>query len=141
MTWEEEKMNWKNTLRKAPFSPFKRKKPLDVAAQQNENRAKIYHDGQVAFNNLMADKKLFKMLEDELKKQMARTPNNPNYVIDTTTIPNFNTKYAPIFENVFGNVEDKEMNKKNFLENLEARFGVWEATMDYNRYIKLKINQ
>jgi len=136
-------MSWKDILKseviKAPFGPFKRK-PLDVAAQQEQNRMQTYNQGVQAFDRLMADKKLFKLIEKELRKQMSQTPNNPNYSIDLTVIPNFTAKYSGIFENVFGKVEDKELNKKKFLENLEARFNVYEATMDYNRYLVFRVN-
>ena len=137
-------MTWKDILKsevsKAPFGPFKRK-PLDMAAQQEQNRMADYQQGVDAFDKLMMDKKLFKMIEKELRKQMSQTPNNPNYAVDLSALPNFNAKYAPIFERVFKQVEDKELNKQKFLEDLAARFGVWEVTMDYERYLNFKVNQ
>lgn len=133
-------MTWKDELRKAPFGPFKRK-PLDMSAQREADKMKTYHAEGQTFDKLMADKKLIKMIEAELRKQMSQNPNNPNHVIDTNTLPNFNAKYAPIFENVFGKAQDKEYNKKEFLDNLAARFGAYDVTMDYNRYIKFQVDK
>jgi len=135
-------MTWKDVLKSdLSKAPFFRRKPLSMAAEQEQNRMKTYNEGVQAFDKLMADKNLFKMIEQELRKQMSQNPNNPNYVIDTSVLPGFNAKYAPIFENVFGQVEDKQQNLEKFLYNLEARFDVWEVTMDYNRYIKFQVNK
>lgn len=134
--------DWRSVLKSdIEKAPFFGRKPLDMQATQEQNKEQQYRKEEKAFQRLMNDKKLFKLFRNELEKQLKNTPNLPNYVVDTSTLPNFDNQYAPMFEMVFKNAGDKEKYLEAFKDKLMSSFRVYDVNEQYLRYWTFQVNQ